>query len=316
MEPEGGEGQSRDMKVRHTSYAEGAVVVGVDESPAGRQALEWAADQAEREHRRLVLVRATGSLGTAGTTWLDSAEPSSTLRGIVTEATEVLASAVQRVSERHPSLEVQTHVATEDPAPELRRLTDQAHLVVVGSRGTKLLRHLPTWQVGARIAGRAGCPVVVVPAHNPQIVRQGVLVGADLSARSRPVLHFAYQCASEREQPLTVAHLVQSPRDHDSAERLMAEAVSGLREQFPDVHAHLRLIHGSPTARLLQMATRMHLLVVGQHHDLGTYESPLGHVHASVVDRSPCPVAVVPLGPDAQRGTAGAARALGQAARG
>ena len=303
------------MKVHDTPYVEGAVVVGVDESPAGRQALEWAADQAAREHRRLVLVRATGSLGTAGTTWLDSAEPatSPTLQNIIGEATAVVATAAERVRERQPGLEVQTHVATDDPAPELRRLTDHAHLVVVGSRGTKLLRHLPTWQVGARIAGRAACPVVVVPTYNPQVVRQGVLVGADLSERSRPVLRFAYQLASEREQPLTVAHLARSARDHGSAERLLAEAVGGLREQFPDVHAHLRVIHGSPTARLLQMAARMHLLVVGQHHDLGAFESPLGHVHPSVVDRSPCPVAVVPLGPESAHQRA--ARGQGQPTR-
>jgi nucleotide-binding universal stress UspA family protein len=201
--------------------------------------------------------------------------------------------------ELHPDLVVGTLVATEDAAPELRRLTDEAHLVVVGSRGSSLLRHLPTWQVGARVAGRAACPIVVVPAYDTDSVRQGVLVGADLTKRSEPVLRFAYDFAALHQQPLIVAHFARERRDQEQSERLLAESVAGLREEFPDVYAHLQVIHGSPTAHLLRMADRRHLLVVGQHHELGTYESPVRHVQASIVDRSPCPVAVVPVEPGA-----------------
>jgi len=37
-----------------------------------------------------------------------------------------------------------------------------------------------------------------------------------------------------------------------------------------------------------------HLLVVGRHHALGAYESPAGHVRATLMDGCLCPVAVVP----------------------
>jgi len=288
---------------RRTPAVKGAVVVGVDASRAGTQAVDWAAHQAALEHRGLVLVHATGTLGTTGTTWLDSADPdrSPGIAMILQEGAAVLSPAVRRVCERHPELDVDTYVATEDPAPELRRLTDDAHLLVVGSRGGSLLRHLPTWQVGARVAGRAACPVVVVPAHDTEVVRQGVLVGADLSNRAGPVLRFAYRLASLHEQPLTVVHLARERHDQVDAERFLAESVAGMREEFPDVHADLRVLHGSPAARLVRMADRKHILVVGRHHQLGTYETLVGHVHASVVDRSPCPVAVVPLRLDDER---------------
>jgi nucleotide-binding universal stress UspA family protein len=292
---------------RETPSVKGAVVVGVDTSRAGTQALLWAAEQAALENRRLVVVRATGTLGTAGTTWLDSDDPANTpmINKTLREGQSVVDPAAERARELHPGLVVGTYVATEDPAPELRRLTDEAHLVVVGSRGSSLLRHLPTWQVGARVAGRAACPVVVVPAYDMDSVRQGVLVGADLTKRSEPVLRFAYDFAAQHDQPLFVAHFTRERRDQEQAERLLAESVAGLREEFPDVCARLRVAHGSPTSHLLRMADQKHLLVVGQHHELGTYESLVRHVHAHIVDRSPCPVAVVPVQAEAthQSGT-------------
>jgi nucleotide-binding universal stress UspA family protein len=288
---------------REALSVRGAVVVGVDMSRAGTQALHWAADQAALEQRPLVVVRATGGLGTAGTTWLDSENPAKapTIDKVPGEGASVADPAAQRARELHPGLVVGTYVATEDPAPELRRLTAEAHLVVVGSRGNSLLRHLPTWQIGSRVAGRAVCPVVVVPAFDADSVRQGVLVGHDLTKRSEPVLRFAYDFAALHQQPLIVTHVTRERRDQQQSERLLAESVAGFREEFPDVHAHLQVIHGSPTTVLLRMADRRHLLVVGQHHELGAYESPVRHVHASIVDRTPCPVAVVPVDPQCSR---------------
>jgi nucleotide-binding universal stress UspA family protein len=297
----GDEGRAVNTQ-RETPSVKGAVVVGVDASRAAKRAVEWAADQAALEHRRLVLVHATGTLGTTGTTWLDSAPADSPvlvkMRG---EGAAIVDPAAEQARELHPELIVDTYVPAEDAAPELRRLTADAHLVVVGTRGNNLLRHLPTWQVGARVAGKATSPVVVVPAYDTDVARLGVLVGVDLSERSGPVLRFAYELAALREQPLTIAHFA---RDRiEDAERLLAEAVAGLREEYPDVHVTRRVIEGSPTASLLRMANRMHLLVVGQHHKLGAHEFSIRHVHASIVDRSPCPVAVVPVevGPGQER---------------
>lgn len=282
---------------REAPSARGAVVVGVDTSRAGQQALEWAAAQAAAEHRSLVLVRATGTLGTAGTTWLDTdqAAGSKAVDQILWEGQALLDPAAQRAGELHPGLVVGTWVAHQDPAPELLRLTDVAHLLVVGSRGGHLLRHVATWQIGSRVAGRAFCPVVVVPSYDAREHRQGVLVGVDLSLRSRSVLRFAFEQAARLDQPLTVVHFNRFRAERPDADRLLAEAVAGFREEFPDVHTELRAIHGSPTVHLLRMAATRHLVVIGQHHELGTYESPMHHVHANIVDRCPCPIAVVPL---------------------
>ena len=70
--------------------------------------------------------------------------------------------------------------------------------------------------------------------------------------------------------------------------------MSGNAERFPDVTVQALLVSGRPASTLLRMAERMNLLVVGQHHATGLHGAPFGHVRSSVVDRSPCPTAVVP----------------------
>lgn len=298
----------------------GAIVVGVDESDAGGQAVDWAADQADLEGCRLVLMHATGSLGTAGTTWLDSADPATSpvLQAMERDGLAVVSAATVRVRTRHPDLRVELLVQAEDPAIELRNLADQAHLIVVGSRGRGPVRHLPTMQVGTRVSRKAACPVVVVPQHDVKSPWKGVLVGADLTERSDSVLRYAYRQASLRGLPLTVTHFTKDRRDTglEEAKRLLSEAVSGLAEEFPDIHVQLQLQPGSPSGQLLRDADRMHLLVIGQHHALRPYEAPIGHVRTGIVDRATCPVAVVPQSVRSRRSsTIDVARIISTASR-
>jgi nucleotide-binding universal stress UspA family protein len=85
-----------------------------------------------------------------------------------------------------------------------------------------------------------------------------------------------------------------TPGSDDDQRRWLAEAMGGLAERYPDVRINAVLLPGRPAGTLLRMADRMHLLVVGQHQATGMRRSPLDHVRSSIVDRSPCPTAVVP----------------------
>lgn len=275
-----------------------AVVVGLDRTAVAGRALDWAAQHAGLERRPLVITHATGSLGTVGTTWLNLADPATepTLIELREQGEELLATAVAKVSARHPSLTIVPTVALDDPAAELVHLSRSAALVVLGSRGHGLSRTIPTGQVGSWLARRTSCPVVVVPDFNPLIVRQGVLVGVPLTDDATAVLDFAYRYASVHDLPLSVVHASQeadgaSGRDH---RRWLVEAISGQAENHPGVRVQAVLAPGRPAATLLRMAERMNLLVVGQHHATRLHRSPFGHVRSSVVDRAPCPTAVVP----------------------
>jgi nucleotide-binding universal stress UspA family protein len=279
----------------------GAVVVVADTSPAGRQAAAWAAQQAELENRRLVLVRTTGSLGTTGTTWLDSADraTSPALRAMQDDGEAVLDDVGAQLRHVHRDLVIDHLVVAADAVPELHRLSADAHLLVLGSDGHGLVPHGTPWQVGPRVVRAAGCPTVVVPRH-AHTVRRGVLVGVDLTERSGEVLRFAFEMASLRAVPLVAAHVARVTREDRVAEveRGLSEAVSGFREEFPDVPVRCEVLHGWATGRLIQESARMHLLVIGRHHRLGAYESPLGHVRSGMVARAGCPVAVVPVATD------------------
>lgn len=276
----------------------GAVVVGYDKTAVAGSALDWAADHAAKEGRPLVVVHAAGSLGTAGSTWLDQADPTTepSLLEMQRQGQELLAGAISRVGHRHPDLSASPLVVMEDAAPELVHLSRTAALVVTGSRGHGVSRSVPTGQVGTWLARRTLCPVVVVPDHNPGIVRQGVLVGVRVDQPEDAVLEFAYHHASVHDLPVTVAHATgRTDQTEDELRLEVAEVVSGYAERYPDVWAHTLLLPGRPVSRLLDLAKVMHLLVVGQHHPTGFHESPFGHVRSSIVDRSPCPTAVVPV---------------------
>lgn len=280
------------------AVAVGAVVVGVDESRVALQVLDWAADQAAQERRPLLLTHATGQPGRAGTTWLSMWDPAATptLQEIEQHGSELLSIAAARVVQRHASVEVRTLVVAEDPGPRLVALSRTAQLTVLGSRGRGVRRAVPNWQVGAWVAHRASGPVVVVPEYNRRIVRQGVLAAVDLDSHSPAVLAFAYRHASTHHLPLTVLHVSRETSGTRLADcrRLLAEAVSGLSEPFPDVDVRLQVLNGWPAGRVLRSADRMNLLVVGRHQATGLHEAPIGHLRTSIVDRSPCPIAVVP----------------------
>ena len=274
----------------------GAIVVGVDEADVTDRSLAWAAQEAVVEGRPLVLLHATGPADRVGESWWASWDPARVLTAqeVADGAAALLRAAASRVASWHPGLEVRTMVSAEDPCPELVLAGRDAHLLVLGSRGHGLARVVPTHQVGAWVAHRAACPVVVVPEQTMDLVRQGVLAGDAFDEGADRVLAFAFRHASAHGLTLTVAHVGDGGAGVADEVRRLAASVSGQSERFPDVRVALRVLPGRPTARLLRVAERMDLLVVGRHRGHGVREVATGHVHTSIVDRVACPVAVVP----------------------
>lgn len=273
----------------------GCVVAGVDGSEHATRALRWAADQADLEGRSLALVAVGES------------------------AVQSLTDAMAAARALHPDLEVRALAASGDPRQVLMDASDRAHLLVLGSRGRGAVASLLLGSVSSAVSAHAGCPVVVCRPVSDEVHRLGIVVGADGTAESRPVIEFAYRQASLRGLPLTVLHSFwdaaaavaqydesrgREPH-HPDLEDLRASlsaSVAGLAEVYPDVTVALTLRHGFADEALSPRHGGWDMVVVGRHPMTSLDRLLTGSVATSVLERARAPVAVVPEAASAEEG--------------
>jgi nucleotide-binding universal stress UspA family protein len=292
-----------------TTKLEGAVVVGVAESVFKGWALRWAAEQARLEGRPLALVNASGPVSGA---WrehgLDAVPvPPSNLRR---HGAQLLDRARAVVEQSSPRSEVTEHFEITDPSTLLIQASSTAHMVVLGSRGRGPVRSHLLGSVGLAVVRLARCPVVVHrPGDHPGLVHRGILVAADATEESVPVLAFAFREASLRNLPLKVVHYVADVRPTlvgapaaaspdegtEASARALAESLSGYREDYPDVHLTVQTLAGTlPNSGVTQLSRETDLTVVGTHQRRLFERMMTGSVSESVLQHARGPVAVVP----------------------
>lgn len=282
----------------------GTIVVGIDGSPASRQALAWAADQALAEHRPLTLASA---VGVATPAWPSggTALPMEYREALQAEARAAMTEACADLESRTPGLEVHVVIEPADPRSLLLRLSEHAAMIVVGSRGRGPVRSLVLGSVSVALTRHAACPVVVHPHLRRGLVRNGIVVGADAAPDSPAVLEFAYRQASVRDLPLLVVHcfwdalaaaqVAEATLDHEEERVMLAESLAGLGEKYPDVNVRTELARGAPSEALTTAGDRMDLVVVGGHGASLAQRVMFDSVSVSVVEHATCPVAVVPV---------------------
>ena len=293
------------------SSSAGSIVVGVDGSEASRHALEWATHQAAGEHRPLTLVSTISAVTPA---WMDQAaeNPREARIQLVSEGHALLAAARADVGGWAPDVEVHEHFELADAREVLLQLSPDAEMVVVGSRGRGPVRSLLLGSVGTALVRRAACPVVVHRPGKRGSVKHGVVVGADALPESAAVLEFAYRQASLHRLPLTVLHCALtnaglagpayiSSEPHveiDDERRVLAEAMAGMGEKYPEVPVQVEVVRARPQEVLVRLGERMDLVVVGGHQRPLGGRLLLGSVSLAVVEHAACPVAVVPVHAD------------------
>lgn len=262
-----------------------AVVVGVDGSPGSVEALAWGAEQAALEGSRLVV--AHGEAPHA--------------HGVVDMRVLHDAAARQR-----PDMDVDTYVSATKPRHMLIEASHHARLLVLGSRGRGALRSVVFGSVGASVMRHAVCPVVVTH-HQSARSRSGVLVGADGTEASRPVIEFAFRMASLRSLPLTVVHttfdvygsgdLADGTSDTPNGAELrllLAESVAGFTEKYPDVRVARRIALGLVDDGLVRGLHPWDVVVVGRHPRHSGLDLLSGSTSTSVLERFGGVVAMVP----------------------
>jgi nucleotide-binding universal stress UspA family protein len=288
----------------------GTIVVGIDGSAPALQAVQWAAEQAQRQGRGLTLVHASGYEGAKPTTlrtgsdrddvvWTDDALRASHIH--VRQAQDV-AEAIA------PGVDIHGVSIPGDATKVLASASESAHLLVLGSRGRGSVRSHLFGSVSAHVAKTAHCPLVVVRPSEPGALKDGIVVAADATAESIPVVEFAFQQASLHDAPLTVLHCVydvavsatgraggyvKALPDTDERSRALSESMAGLSEKYPDVHVTRLMARGLVEENLAAHPRPWNLIVVGRHpvHGLRWLA---GTTAVDVLEHAKSPVAVVP----------------------
>ncbi|MFC8244610.1 universal stress protein [Streptomyces chartreusis] len=288
----------------------GPVVVGVDGSSSSMAAVEVAAREAGLRDVGLRLVHAfswPAAHVPPGRPW----EPSGAgLRELIDGT---LAEAERRACQMAPGLEVVREVVVGEPVTVLQIESCTASLVVVGSRGLSRFGALLLGSTAGHLAAHAACPVLVVRGRPDPA--GPVLLAVDGSPAAHGAVEFAFAQASLHGKDLIALHAwttrsertYDAPSDppfvtydedrlRDEEQRVLAEALGGLGEKFPDVTVHRRLVRGRIRHSLIEASAEAGIVVVGARGRGGFTGLLLGSVSQAVLHHAHCPVAVVRTG--------------------
>ncbi len=292
--------------VRGAQLPLGPVVVGVDGSDCSMEAVTLGAQEAGRHHMPLRLVHAfvwpyLPSVPMAAPPVAPAVEE-------MHDAAEAfMADAERRARAVDPALDVSTHVTDGTASAVLIEESQRAGMIVLGDRGLGGFSGMLLGSVAVQVVTHAAGPVLV--ARGRSAPRGPVLLAVDGSPRSEPAIGFAFAEASLRGTELVALHawthpvrggpgemvpLVYDADDiRNEEERLLAEAVAGWCERYPEVPVRRKLVRGRPVPALLAAAETAQLVVVGARGRGGFTGLLLGSVSQGVLHHAECPVAIV-----------------------
>lgn len=261
------------------------VVVGVDGSSSSLAAVAQAAAEAQRRRAELRVVHAFSWPVRPMYTPLDP----SPLNRLVHEA-------AQHARSVAPEVEVVEAVATGDAVAVLEAESRAADLVVVGSRGMGGFIGMLLGSTAVSLAAHGLCPVMVVreePAGAGPIV-----LGVDGSPAGEKAVDFAFAEAALRGTEIVAVHAwlpdyAPPGVSPESAERLLAQALAGRTETYPDVTVRQDLVGGETREVLIEASRTAQLLVAGARGRGGFAGLLLGSVSQALLQHAHCPVTVV-----------------------
>ena len=218
------------------------IVVGVDESPAAKVAVQWAARDAELRKIPLTLVHATSP---EIATWPNVRLPAGLARWhqdhgrrLVDDAFKV----VEEATQHGGPAEVHTEILSSAAVPTMVDLSKDAEMVVTGCRGSGRWPGRLMGSVSSGLLRYAHCPVAIIHDEDPLMPHPSkapVLVGIDGSSASELATAIAFDEASRRNVGLIAVHAwsdvdvsewpgIDWPVTQSMAEEVLAGAFGGL----------------------------------------------------------------------------------------
>ncbi|MFZ5870623.1 MAG: universal stress protein [Actinomycetota bacterium] len=276
------------------------LVVGVDGSPDGDRALEWALAQARAIGGEVHVLHGSAALLAAGTPTPLREEVAERSRAVLDRAIQLAGTA--------PDVDVRTAEVTTGGAEGLVGASEGAWAVVVGARGHGRVAGALVGSVSQHVARHAACPVVVVREPADRSART-VVVGVDADGTALPAVDFALRVAASRAAPVLALRAWHDPGrlvapgplllPELSAERRRAELAAlerdteALRGTHPEVVVTHDVVPSHAQRVLADASQHAALVVVGSRGRGGFAGLLLGSVSQAVLQHAECPVAVV-----------------------
>ncbi|GAB3435020.1 universal stress protein [Actinophytocola sediminis] len=287
----------------------GSIVVGVDGSERGTNAIVWAAEEAARHGVPLRLVHACEvPVGYPG----GVIDPQVLRVALEEQGRAWLAEAASLAATSVPGLRVEEVFEVAPTVPLLVKESRTAAQLVLSTRGLGGFTGLLIGSTSVALAGRALCPVVVVrgrTAEDAPPTDGPVVVGVDGTPVGEAAIAYAFASASLRRTDLVAVHAwsdlllevafagqadaLDFSALAEQATELLGERLAGWQEKYPDVHVHREVRRDRTTHALLAAARDAQLVVVGSRGRGGFRGLLLGSTSQHMLYHAPCPVAVV-----------------------
>lgn len=292
------------------------IIVAYDGSPGSQAALEWAAQTARLQGKRLTLMYSV-NLSTLPAVGVTQLEPS-----IEEAAKSLVDEGSDRAGATLDTSQIVTKYWVGSAAGQIIEASRDAELVVVGSRGRGRILAGLLGSTSYAVAAHAHCPVVVVrgsAAAEPDDVstlRPGpdhpVVVGTDDSDASARAVDAAVEVAERDGAALHIVSVAR-PRSmeawayaetakagtekthalREQAEQSLARAAARVASAHPEVTVTTEVLYGEPGQSLADLGATAGLIVVGSRGRGGFTGLLLGSVSHRVIHDAACPVMVV-----------------------
>jgi nucleotide-binding universal stress UspA family protein len=298
------------------SGARQRIVVGIDGSDGARAALAWTLTEAVRRGADVEAVTAVP----VDFYWTDPYLLDTGRVSAMRTETEVRARALVSEVRKDPAVaavrgadgvDVAVLVVSGAPPAHLVQRSEDAALLVVGSRGRSALRSTVAGSVALHCAVHARCPVVVVhPPTGPAEEPARVVVGLDDSEPARAALAAAAGHAADQDALIDAVVAYQPPNywvdlyalmpapagetgqyARTRGETVVAEVLGAAALEQGSVR--VTAVEGHPAQELVRRAEGARLLVVGSRSRNQLEGVVLGSVALYCVLHAPCPVLVV-----------------------
>ena len=283
------------------TYPPGAVVVGYNARGHSEAPVAWAAAEAARQGAPMVVLFAANYPGM-------TVDPGPGLfhrdPQALEAAEEVTARGVAAALESAPDLDVVGATEVSSPSQALVTASDDAALVVLGSRSHGRIGAALLGSVAFAVASTARCPVVVVrdeDLEQPARSNGLVVVGSDGSSESAAAVRFAAQRAVRESAPLLILTCTggnrfrpaDEPECRSVARRIAESAATDARTAHPTLDVSVRVEDSPAEDTLVAVSADADLVVVGTR-GRGAFEGLLlGSVSHAVIHGAKCAVAVV-----------------------